>query len=78
MDTSISGVKQAARLLGRTLCGHISHVVAVAPRRSESDAQKFELYVYVDSPEVGKRVPNYFQGHKVHVERIGTLSFLSS
>jgi hypothetical protein len=76
MNSSIDTAKKVSQQLGKYLRGHAFHVVGVFPRPSQSDAQKFELYVYIDSPEDATKVPHEFRGHKVHIESIDTPVFL--
>jgi hypothetical protein len=56
---------QAAKKLGRLLCGRVPHVVGVSLGRSATSA--LTLSVQVDSEDAREYVPSYFEGYPVEV-----------
>ena len=68
-------IHDAAKLLGRQLCGHVPHVVGVSILRRDPNVPELNLFVDVDSDETIRRVPHVFEGHKVHIRRVGTPIF---
>ena len=68
-------IEQAARLLGRSLCGRVPHIVGVSLRRSDPNVPKLDLYVDIDSDQAAKSVPPTFLGYDVYVRLVGTPRF---
>ncbi len=71
-------IEQAAKLLGRNLCGRVPHVVGVSLRRSDPNVAELDLYVDIDSDEAARDIPATFLGHTVHVRLVGTPRFAAT
>lgn len=70
-DKEPTSIEQAAKLLGRSLCGSLPHVVGVSLLRRDSNTTALDLYVDIDSEEVARLVPREFLGYTVRVRRVG-------
>ena len=63
-------IGDAAKLLGRELCGRVDHVRGTSVRLSKTEPKEFELWVDFGSEDAIPNVPSQYLEYKVHV-RIG-------
>src|SRR5215475_7342964 len=71
-------IEEAAKRLGRHLCGRVPHVVGVSLRRRDPNKIALDLYVDIDAPEAAIHIPASFHGYEVHVRLGGTPRFLAN
>lgn len=69
------GIDQAAKSLGRELCGKAPHVVGTSLRRRDPDSLQLDLFVDIDSPEAKQNIPTTFHGYNVYTRLVGTPQF---
>lgn len=83
-------IHEAARMLGRTLCGKVPHVIGTSLRRKTQEATEIKLCVDINSDaipdietviagilqETGKR--SHFHGYELHLHVGGNPQFAGS